>query len=135
MFTWLAELFLIKEEYFSGKKAKARVLSAYIIASLIILGIAFVFITFISPMKKQHDTKEKLLSISHLLVLEKEQTNTYPDEIGSIARRNPTYGDLTTDSWNNEIIYQKSENNQDFTLTSKGKDGVLGTEDDIIVMN
>ncbi|WP_430408673.1 hypothetical protein [Kordia sp.] len=130
---WIAELFLYKEELLSGEKARIRVWKAYIVAFVIIFIGVLVYISFISPMQKQHATHNKLRTISYYLLLEKERTNTFPDEILTIARRNLIDGDLTVDSWNNEILYQKTVNGEDYTLTSKGADGVLDTEDDIVI--
>lgn len=127
----LAELYIIKEDVFSGEKARTRVLKAYIIAPLIVFGACVLFFSFISPMQKRHQTKDTMLSAIYLLKLEKEATGAFPNEIGALARRNPTHGNITLDSWNNEILYQKTENGESFTLRSKGKDGILDTEDDI----
>ena len=78
-------------------------------------------------------TKDTLQTITNLLKLEKEHAGQYPETIDGIIRRNPTQGDLSVDSWDNFIIYHKTENGENFELISKGKDGILATEDDISI--
>ncbi|WP_298421866.1 hypothetical protein [uncultured Kordia sp.] len=133
---WIAELvaefYILKEEFFSGEKARTRVLKAYIIVPIIVFGVCVLFFSFISPMQKKNKTKDKMLSAVYLLKLEKETTGKFPDDLGSFSRRNPIHGDLTVDSWDHEIFYEKTENGEDFILISKGKDGKLHTEDDIV---
>ncbi len=137
MLGWIAELvaefYILKEGFFSDKKARARIVKAYLIAPIIVAGTLILFFSFINPIQKQHATKDNMLATAYLLKLEKDATGEFPDDLGSFSRRNPTYGDLTIDSWDNEIFYEKTENGENFTLTSRGKDGKLHTEDDIVL--
>lgn len=105
------------------------VVVAYMIAPIIILSSFLLIYSFIKPMRNTRNTKDTLRTIVYLLKLEKEHSQQYPETIDGIARRNPTYGDLTVDSWDNAIIFQKAENGKSFTLISIGKDGILATDD------
>ncbi len=44
---------------------------------------------------------------------------------------NPLRKKITLDYWNNEFYYEQKENGLGYVLISKGKDGILKTEDDI----
>ncbi|QHI35310.1 hypothetical protein IMCC3317_06560 [Kordia antarctica] len=122
-----------KKLYVSKKSKNSSVARVYIIGCIIILSAVLLFFFLLKPMQQVSDTKDTLQTITHLLKLEKEHANQYPETIDGIARRNPTLGDLSIDSWNNAIFYQKAENGESYTLISKGKDGVLHTDDDIVI--
>lgn len=57
--------------------------------------------------------------------------NSYPD---SLLKLQPDYiiSIPLVDSWENEIIYILDEANQEYQLISKGADGEIDTDDDII---
>ncbi|MEM6685158.1 MAG: type II secretion system protein GspG [Bacteroidota bacterium] len=152
MISWLiaffGELFVISEEWKFYKKKKKRrayekennlpkkrmispLTQAFVIVPIIIAVVAFMFHSFINPIRQQRDTKHTLLALSYLLHKDKTENGTYPDNIISISRRNPTFGDLTKDAWERAIIYHKTEAGQSYTLMSTGKDGIANTEDDI----
>lgn len=152
MMSWLiaffGELFIISEEWKFYKKKKERrayekanklpkkrmlspLTEAFFVVPVIIIAVTFVFYSFVSPIQKVRETKETLYSTTYLLSQDKIHNGIYPAHISELSRKNPVYGDLTKDSWEREIIYQQQENGQTYMLLSKGKDGILHTEDDI----
>ncbi|WP_046758160.1 hypothetical protein [Kordia jejudonensis] len=132
----IAEFYILKEDLFAGEISSKRVQKSYAIAFTVLFAVfilGLIGYSYIAPIQKANATKDTMLATTYLLKQEKEATGQFPDEIGRLARRNPTYGNLSVDSWDNEILYQKTENGENFILTSKGKDGILDTEDDIIM--
>lgn len=55
----------------------------------------------------------------------------YPPDISTIIGGIPVRAGWKTDEWGESYIYEITNNGQDFKLLSKGKDRILGTEDDI----
>jgi len=152
MISWIVaffgEIFIIFEEWKFYKKKKEvrayekenklpkkRMISpltqAFIVVPIIVVGVSFLFYSFVQPFQQERDTKDTLLAISYLLHQEKEQNGLFPENIIELSRKNPIYGDLTIDSWEQEIVYQKTKSGEAYTLMSKGKDGILNTDDDI----
>ena len=58
------------------------------------------------------------------------QTGQFPDWMATHFKENEIKS-LTVDHWGNELMYEASEKQKKFTLTSRGPDGVLGTDDDM----
>ena len=152
MISWLVaffgEVFIISEEWKFYKKKKERrayekenklskkrmfspVTHAFAVVPIVIVAVSFLFYSFVKPAQQERDTKDTLLSITYLLHQDKVQNDVYPENIIELSRKNPIHGDLTIDAWKQEIIYQKAENGKAYLLTSKGKDGILDTVDDI----
>ena len=69
--------------------------------------------------------------IEQILENEKSSLGIYPEKLSKIIRNNPLRKNITSDYWNNEFFYEQSENGTSYVLISKGKDGILKTEDDI----
>ena len=146
MYNWITELvvgflenfanissLIPEKEKDESNEEKPKFIKAFIIIPVVIIAVTFIFYAFISPMQKKHNTKDTLGAISYLLETEKEETHSYPTEIESLLRRNPTYGDLSIDSWGSPIIYSLDDTGTHYTLISTGKDLLLNTEDDIIL--
>ncbi|WP_027127227.1 hypothetical protein [Gelidibacter mesophilus] len=76
-------------------------------------------------------TAEKIAEIELILEKEKKEIGTYPTELKNIIRNNPLRKNITFDHWKNEYYYKQLENGLSYVLISKGKDGILKTEDDI----
>ncbi len=76
-------------------------------------------------------TTEKIAEIELILEKEKSSLGIYPEKLNTIIRNNPLRKEITLDYWNNEFFYEPSENGLAYILISKGKDGILKTEDDI----
>ena len=76
-------------------------------------------------------TAEKMAEIELILEKEKSSLGIYPKKLNTIIRNNPLREHITSDYWNNEFFYEQSENGINYVLISKGKDGILKTEDDI----
>ncbi|WP_397363364.1 type II secretion system protein GspG [Olleya sp. R77988] len=92
----------------------------------------FIFIYFIFFRNQNlNKTEQQITTINKLLKAEKEAFSVYPKTLKIIIRNNPLYKDITKDAWENEIHYSISEDGLNYTLISKGKDGILNTKDDI----
>ena len=76
-------------------------------------------------------TTEKIAKIELILENEISSLGVYPEKLNIIIRNNPLRKNITSDYWNNEFYYQQIENGLGYVLISKGKDGILKTEDDI----
>ena len=76
-------------------------------------------------------TVEKMTEIERILEKEKSSFGIYPEKLNTIIRNNPLRKNITSDYWNNEFFYEQNENGISYVLISKGKDGILKTEDDI----
>ena len=76
-------------------------------------------------------TTEKIAEIELILENEKNLLGIYPEKLNIIIRNNPLRKNITSDYWNNEFFYEQKENGLGYVLISKGKDGILKTEDDI----
>jgi hypothetical protein len=62
----------------------------------------------------------------------KESKAQFPMSISELIGSIPVRKGWQTDSWGEAYIYEVEDNNQRYKLLSKGKDRILGTEDDII---
>ncbi|MFL0354813.1 hypothetical protein [Xanthomarina sp. GH4-25] len=76
-------------------------------------------------------TTEKIAEIELILENEKSSLGIYPEKLNIIIRNNPLRKNITSDYWNNEFFYEQIENGLGYVLISKGKDGIIKTEDDI----
>ncbi len=76
-------------------------------------------------------TVEKIAEIEQILENEKNSIGIYPEKLNTIIRNNPLRKNITSDYWNNEFFYEQSKNGLGYVLISKGKDGIIKTEDDI----
>ncbi|WP_452227597.1 hypothetical protein [Lacinutrix sp. MEBiC02404] len=76
-------------------------------------------------------TTEKIAEIELILENENSSLGIYPEKLNIIIRNNPLRKNIITDYWNNEFFYEQIENGLGYILISKGKDGILKTEDDI----
>ncbi|WP_435416269.1 hypothetical protein [Polaribacter aestuariivivens] len=76
-------------------------------------------------------TAEKIIEIELILEKEKKLLGIYPKKLNEIIRNNPLRKNITNDYWKNEFFSEQTENGIDYVLISKGKDGILKTEDDI----
>ncbi|WAC02142.1 hypothetical protein N7U66_20600 [Lacinutrix neustonica] len=79
----------------------------------------------------QRKTVEKIDKIDQILEKEKKALGIYPEKLNIIIRNNPLRKKITLDYWNNEFFYEQKENGLSYVLISKGKDGILKTDDDI----
>jgi hypothetical protein len=79
----------------------------------------------------ENETKLKMDEIGILLEENKKYTGKFPKELKMIIRNNPLRKNITLDSWGNEFHYESLTNGLSYVLSSKGKDGELGTDDDI----
>ncbi|MEY8848598.1 hypothetical protein AB9K26_07270 [Psychroserpens sp. XS_ASV72] len=96
----------------------------------ILFLVAIPIIYFILP-NGNKVTLEKIAEIQMILEKEKNDLESYPANLTDIIRNNPLRKDITLDYWKNEFFYEQTENGMGFVLISKGKDGILGTDDDI----
>jgi len=75
--------------------------------------------------------KRKIVELELILEKEKKDTEIYPKKLKSIIRNNPLMQNITKDSWNNDFFYKLNSAGNNYILISKGKDGIINTEDDI----
>lgn len=91
--------------------------------------VSILFFSSYIPMKRAQHTEEKLFSLAIDLYFEKEDTNEYPYDINCFV--NTSNNNALIDGWGNALIYDRLDNGKEYLLLSKGKDGVLFTDDDI----
>ena len=149
LIAWLTGEFLFwREDYRFSKRKKARrefekennlsktlmihpvwkLLGIFVIFGLLVkLVVGYFFFTDYGRNK----TSEKIIEIELILEKEKKSIGIYPEKLNVIIRNNPLRKEITLDYWNNEFFYEQKENGLDYVLISKGKDGILKTEDDI----
>jgi hypothetical protein len=74
-----------------------------------------------------------MYDIISVLYHEFQDTNEYPYDISYIEHilRSHEEGNPLKDDWGNSIFYERNEDKKGFVLISKGKDGVLFTDDDL----
>jgi len=99
---------------------------------LILIVLMKITIGFVMPnFFEVKNTKEKIFEINTILDNEKKAIGKYPKELEDIIRNNPLRKGINYDFWNNEFHYVQIENGMNYILKSKGRDGILNTEDDI----
>ncbi|NRD23881.1 hypothetical protein HNV10_11545 [Winogradskyella litoriviva] len=148
MLNIIAELLLCREDYKFRKRKQARrqfekennlpkkimihpVWALFGIIVIIIVLLKFIIGFFFFSDVGDKKTLEKMEAIELILEKEKADIGSYPNELKTIIRNNPLRKDITIDFWGNEFFYKLKENEQDYILISKGKDGILKTEDDV----
>ena len=144
----ISELFFWREDYKFYKRKKARrayekehnlpkktlihpVTKVFILFLIVGLVIKVTSTFIISSYFGNTKTENKIVEIETILEQEKQTLGMYPDLLLTIIRNNPLRKNITRDTWNNEFHYQQNENGNNYILISKGKDGILNTEDDI----
>ena len=81
---------------------------------------------------KRNATMEEGNKIVSALYHYQENKGRFPRSISELIGNIPIRAGWRTDSWGERYIYEVEENNQRYKLVSKGKDRILGTEDDIV---
>jgi len=80
---------------------------------------------------KSMRTMQDMRSIGEAVEIYQIDFNVYPDTIDQLHpdyMKNPP----KFDAWDNEYVYKVSSNKKNYELISKGADGKLNTEDDIV---
>ena len=149
LITWIiGELLFWREDYkFSKRKIARRKFEKennlpkklMIHPVLKLLGIILIFVliaklvigNFFFSDYGTKKTAEKIAEIELILEKEKSSLGIYPEKLNTIIRNNPFRKNITSDYWNNEFFYELAENGQTYVLISKGKDGILETDDDV----
>ena len=143
-----AQILFWREDYKFSKKKKARrqfqkennlpkkimihpVLTVFILAIVLIPSSIGIFNFMKSNFFGRKNTVEKISKIKAILENEKKVIGIYPDSLKKIIRNNPMRSNINYDAWNNEFYYQQLENGLHYSIKSKGRDGILNTEDDI----
>lgn len=125
-------------EYKKKKKTGLPVLPSIKIY-IATISIALFFITGYSIYRiiigSKKEAMEKIHTVENALNKEKESFGKYSEKLNSIIRNNPLKKDIILDYWGNEYFYRTSNNATSYQLISKGKDGLLNTDDDIITKN
>ncbi len=81
---------------------------------------------------KKNATLEEGNKIVSALQNYKESKGQFPMNISELIGSIPVRKGWRTDSWGEAYIYDIEDKNQGYKLFSKGKDRILGTEDDIV---
>jgi len=143
-----AQILLIFEDFKFWKKKRARrkfekenglpkkimtYPSTYAYAlALGILGVLIALLVFsMSWFVDDNKEEEKIAEIVALLELEKKYQGAYPPRLYDLIRNNPLRENIFLDSWGNAYYYELTYDERGYLLKSKGKDGVLNTDDDI----
>ncbi len=106
------------------------IILSLIVISFLAASILFIMDTF--PLKQKRTIKE-MKAIKEAMLNYKHNMNEYPADLVEIIGSNPVRKEWFTDAWANDYVLDlKKENN--IQLMSKGKDGKLHTNDDIIVL-
>ena len=144
----IGEILFWREDYKFAKRKKARrefekennlpkKLMIHPVWKLFGIFIVFVLIAklvighFFFSDYRTKKTTEKIAEIELILENENSSLGIYPEKLNIIIRNNPLRKNIITDYWNNEFFYEQIENGLGYILISKGKDGILKTEDDI----
>ena len=107
--------------------------------SIALMGLGLVAICLFTPWypprpsRYGHQTRAVLEHVSNGLTSSLLDNGEYPTNLLTIVNNLPPMcvsSGRVCDSWGSEIRYQQIDANR-FTLTSAGKDGEWGTEDDI----
>lgn len=138
----LADIYL-KTEKTHGKSKALKNLIFSVIVVIIILPLVF-YLTIVSfsiggkyvtdhVLNEKH-TRNEMVKISTELDKHYYKTGKYPVDFEMFIRKKPVWSNWINDSWGNKYEYTISGPNS-FTLTSAGKDGKFGTDDDLIKAN
>ena len=140
----IGELLFWREDYKFAKRKKARrefekennlpeKLMIHPVWKLLGIFLLFIIVSrfFFFSNYGTKKTTEKIAEIELILEKEKKALGIYPEKLNTIIRNNPLRKKITLDYWNNEFYYEQKENGLGYVLISKGKDGILKTEDDI----
>lgn len=146
---FFGELFFWREDYSFSKRKKARralekeqnlpkklMISPIVIVIgvllLIVVVLKLVSSSYFNPNKGINKTSEKITKIELLLEKRKSTLGEYPIELKAITKNNPLKKRSILDYWNNKFHYKVIDKDSSYILISKGKDGILNTEDDIL---
>ncbi len=81
---------------------------------------------------KPNTTVEEGYNIASAIHRYHRSSGEYPTDIYTLIGNTPVRSGWKTDSWGEPYIYELEKDGQNFKLLSKGKDRILGTEDDIV---
>lgn len=81
---------------------------------------------------QRRHTQTEIGQISLALERYKNELKGYPEKLGVLIGNNPLNRDWENDGWGNNYSYEVASDKQKFSLISKGKDGILHTNDDMI---
>lgn len=147
MFDLITELLLLFEELKFWKKKKKRrklekeqglpkktMISPTI--QVLVIGLILIFsfgimLKFFYPSPNKSKTSQKIQEIKRILEKQKTDLEKYPIVLEDIIGNNPLRKNINLDAWGNEFYYKQLEGGLNYELKSKGKDGILNTEDDL----
>lgn len=84
---------------------------------------------------KRHRTIDDCIKITAALDLYKDYKKVYPPDLKTLIGNNPTRANWREDRWGVPYKYSIDDDTTTFVLTSAGKDGEFGTDDDIVFKN
>lgn len=118
------------------KRSQAGMSLIEVMLVLVIIGvIATVIMNSVGGGKDKALRKTTLITMTNLaanIELDyKLVKHSYPNDLQEVVKEH-AITKIPKDAWGNEIVYQKKDDGSGFKLISKGKDGKLGTEEDIV---
>ncbi len=99
------------------------------IALLVIVSVTIISVLYVTDFLKEKRTQTTLNDISSEIETFKNRNNRLPENLEEVIAQKPLHASWKKDFWENPILYTKQAVN--YTLVSKGKDGILNTEDDL----
>ena len=84
--------------------------------------------TYNNPRITREEGKDIIIALNKY----KNKYGKYPDDLQTIIGHKPVRSRWNSDAWGQSYQYNISSGKNEFTLISKGKDKILGTEDDIV---
>lgn len=105
--------------------------------TLLVIGSVFfllvVSLYFIAGSLKRSRTYDELASIANEITIFRQHHKRLPENIEELIARNPLRNTWKEDYWGHPIMYTISSNSTSAQLRSAGEDGLLNTEDDLVV--
>ena len=77
-------------------------------------------------------TQAEGAEITAALLEYRAQTGRYPESLPALAEGRPLRAGWLTDGWGRPYDYRLEQNGRSFRLTSAGRDGRFGTDDDLV---
>ncbi|GAA4276536.1 type II secretion system protein GspG [Aquimarina mytili] len=147
MFDLIAELLLLFEELkFWKKKKKRRKLEKekglpkktmiHPVTKVLFIGLVLTFILGVMlrvfyTHPNESKTTKKIVEVKKILEKQYKDLGKYPTKLKDIINNNPLRKNINLDAWGNEFYYKQIKDGLSYELKSKGKDGILNTEDDL----
>ncbi|HVD97871.1 MAG TPA: type II secretion system protein GspG [Cytophagaceae bacterium] len=108
------------------RKYFRKVALTIVAVTILFVGSVLVYTSY----SKTSVTEKQLSRTAQALVKYKNHFGNYPQNLSELIGNDPLKREWYQDAWGNQVEYTVSANS--FTLTSYGKDGIKGNEDDVV---